>query len=201
MSRRQNEPEDLSGRLFGRLTALSLYATSPTRWTCSCSCGAITVAYAGNLKRGKTKSCGCGQHIGHRRTHGLVGSPEYKTWQGIKRRCLNPNESGYAYYSRVGICDRWRDSFEAFLADMGKKPSSRHSIDRIDNERGYEPGNCRWATSKQQARNRRCVKLSESAASDIRASIAQGERQSDVAKRHGISPRLVKFIIDGEAWS
>jgi len=83
--------------------------------------------------------------------------PEYRPWCAIKTRCLNPNDRSYPAYGGRGItiCDRWQDSFENFLADMGPRPTVLHSIDRIDNDRGYEPGNCRWATSRDQARNTR----------------------------------------------
>ncbi len=82
---------------------------------------------------------------------------EYRVWSGAKARCFNPGNIGYRYYGGRGItmCDRWRDSFEAFFADMGPRPSMAHTLDRINNAGNYEPGNCRWATWLQQAANRR----------------------------------------------
>jgi hypothetical protein len=101
------------------------------------------------------------------RTHGdTAGSgptPEYRTWQNIIKRCTDPTDKSWLRYGGAGIriCDKWRNSYETFLADMGRRPSSNHSIDRIENARGYEPGNCRWATSKEQRLNQRRIVLIE----------------------------------------
>lgn len=96
---------------------------------------------------------------GHARRSGA--SPEWKTWVGIIKRCTDPSEKCYPRYGGAGVtvCDEWLSSFTTFFAHIGTKPSSKHSIDRIDNNRGYEPGNVRWATATEQNRNRRNVKL------------------------------------------
>lgn len=93
--------------------------------------------------------------------HGLTGAPEYGHWRAMIRRCHERTHSDWAKWGGRGItvCDRWRASFLCFLEDMGPRPSAKHSVDRIDNGRGYEPGNCRWATAFEQAGNRRNARL------------------------------------------
>lgn len=123
-------------------------------WDCICKCGARTIKYAGHIRAGQAKSCGCVK--GANRTHSMSGTPEYKAWDNARSRCYREKDKKYPLYGGRGItmCDRWRNSFAAFLEDMGRKPSPLHSLDRKDSNGLYEPGNCRWATDKEQNNNR-----------------------------------------------
>jgi len=157
---------DLAGRTFGRLTVIKRAKVSGARnamWLCHCECGQTTIAAAANIGR-TTFSCGClaketaaellrGNH--HTQTHGRTGTPEYTAWSRMKLRCYDPNNPKYYRYGARGIavCERWRESFENFYADMGPRPSSKHSLGRKNNDGPYSPQNCRWETPYQQLRN------------------------------------------------
>lgn len=142
-----------------------------TRWLCKCDCGSEKVVSKQNLTQGQVKSCGClhRESVGCRsKRHGESHHDgkhdrtlEYMAWGGMKSRCYNTKALQYPRYGGRGIsiCETWLHSFEAFLADMGRRPSSRHSLDRIDVNGNYEPANCRWATAKEQARNVRSNRL------------------------------------------
>jgi hypothetical protein len=151
----------LNGTRFGRLVVVSDDGgpvNDKRLCVCACDCGAEKRVSYRSLKRGATGSCGClGREIASKRSrkHGLTGTPEYRCWHAMIARCRDPHAAGFEHYGGRGIrvCDQWQ-SFEGFLADMGPRPTLNHSIDRIDGTRGYEPGNCRWATTSEQARNR-----------------------------------------------
>ncbi len=151
--------KDMTGRRFGSLIVESRAPEKrPTRWICRCDCGGVKIAEGGALRRGKNTTCGgCGPaRGGSPRAHGKIGTRTYTIWKRMKERCSNPNHDSYRKYGGRGIavCQRWAKSFVDFLSDMGEAPRNC-SIDRIDTLGNYEPGNCRWATSKEQSRNAR----------------------------------------------
>lgn len=151
---------DLSGLRFGCLTVVNR-DTRPGRkpyWACECDCGNQKAIRGDHLRSGRTLSCGCvSTRLRKRRMtkHGRYKSPEYVSWSSMIQRCNNPASSSYHRYGGRGItvCERWI-TFDNFLKDMGKRPSPKHSLDRIQNNLGYFPGNCRWATHLEQCRNR-----------------------------------------------
>lgn len=154
-------PLDLANKKFGRLLAISSrYDGKRRMWKCLCDCGNECEIDASKLNTGHTKSCGC-LHKESISTHGSTNSPEHAAWLAMKSRCNCNSNRGYKYYGGRGIkvCEKWSQSFEAFLSDMGQKPSASHSIERIDVNGNYEPSNCVWADIETQKRNRRNTNL------------------------------------------
>lgn len=191
--------QDLTGQVFGQLMVLERVPNVgiATMWRCRCSCGVEVTIRARSLRVGDTRSCGCllrsvAEDKARRlfTKHGGSASPEYKVWKLMKDRCLNAKNRQYKDYGGRGITvfGPWRDSFESFLADVGPRPSARFTIERIDNNKNYEPGNVRWATRLEQNRNKR----------NTRKVFFKGEQVPlmTLAERFGLPPHTLRDRLD-----
>ena len=150
---------DLSGQRFGKLTVIRRVPGGA--WMCKCDCDRICHPSTNNLRTGNSTSCGCLREAAIR-THGMTNSPEYRSWKAMWSRCRRPHDNSFHNYGGRGItvADEWR-SFEVFLRDMGRKPARGYDLDRIDNEKGYGPGNCRWLPRRANLNNRRSNRVIE----------------------------------------
>ncbi len=169
----------LLGKRFGRLVVIDY---DEKIRICRCDCGKIHHVHVANLKA--TQSCGC--YAREQATkHGQHNSPEYRTWIGMKGRCHNPNHPSFKHYGARGlaVCTEWRNSFETFIQDVGPRPSPKHSVDRVDNQKGYVPGNVRWATQREQMNNTR---------SNVKIEIDNETRTiSQWARKSGVNRSLI----------
>lgn len=195
-NRRLIKADSINGKKFGRLTAICRAAVNSFggyRWLCQCSCGKVVSIDRGNLAGGQSTSCGCfrSEAISKRRTsHGEtrrnIVSVEYTAWIKMHGRCYNSGDPKFYCYGARGIkvCRRWKNRFENFLADMGRRPSSKHSVNRKNNNGPYSPKNCEWATAKQQSRNKTTTRWLRFKGKKI--------SMSDAAEKFGISYYTLK---------
>ncbi len=190
---------DLTGHKYNKLTVISRdtsVISGKPRWVCQCDCGKTKSVLGSSLRNGSVKSCGCLlTELGLSRRQyekPLEQFPEYHSWRSMRRRCYDENATGYSNYGGRGIRvdKRWLNSFDNFYNDMGPRPSPEHSLDRENNDRNYEPGNCRWATPEEQSNNKRNCTYYE----------IDGERLTlpAIARRHGLNySRLYWYISRG----
>jgi hypothetical protein len=162
---------DIAGQRFGRLTVVSVSHTNTDNkvcWNCVCDCGVNKVINGRSLRSGNTHSCGCiaRAQLGDRaRTHGGCSggkkTPEYHIWRAIISRCCYPNNKNYHQYGGRGIkiCDEWHTDFLSFIESVGKRPDKSFWLDRLKNDKGYEPGNCKWVTIEDQQNNKRTNRI------------------------------------------
>jgi hypothetical protein len=193
---------NLEGKRFGALVVVSAHpgVGGQLKWLCKCDCGTEKLIRADHLKAGKILSCGCQTGARISAAKAPLGahhaSPAYGCWIAMRARCHSPESTAYPQYGARGVtvCDRWRDDFKTFLADMGERPSMGHSLDRYPNRTGnYEPGNVRWATFTEQARNK----------DSNRTLTYNGESHSIVewSEIVGVSATLIQARLDRLGWS
>ena len=184
------------GQHFGRWTVISLAEKDHNGticYNCLCECGTNKIVRKDGLKGGRSQSCGCLEKDIKRdmkTTHNLSRTKIYQTWQSMKDRCSNPHHLAYKYYGGRGItvCERWKNSFVDFLEDVGDKPSPKHSIDRIDNNGNYEPGNVKWSTRTEQQNNSRSSVFITF--NDISDTISGWARRTGIS-RNAINGRII----------
>lgn len=197
------------GLKVGKLTVVAVGDITKRRaqkLVCRCECGTERQTEAYKIATGRVHSCGC-VRPGMRKDRPFVGTSEHNSWRAMRNRCNQPSHEHYKYYGGRGIkvCERW-DSFENFLADMGERPKGR-TLDRVDTNGNYEPGNCRWATPTEQVRNQRpktpCGafrKLRENEVREIKILLSHGVSMARLAAKFGVSAKAIYSIKTLKSW-
>ena len=187
---------DRTGEVYGRLTVIRYLGKVPGKvknyWECSCSCGTKVQITTSNLATGHTQSCGCllKETLENRRIYEKEHADEYAIWRGIKQRTGNKSGKNLQWYSNISLCDEWKESFHTFLEYVGKRPSKAHSIERLDVQKGYAPGNCVWATPKIQANNRKTNHILEYAGRAL--TVAQWSDEVGISQ-HTLNARIRRY--------
>lgn len=208
----QRYSEDWIGKKFGKLTVLGKHSIDnrrKTRIKCLCDCNKICVVEISCLNSGHTQSCGCLHHewvMDYNTTHGMTNNRFYNTWKNIKNRCLNEDDVQYHSYGERGIQihPEWIDTpnnFIDYISQLENSNKSNYSLDRINNNGNYEPGNLRWATSSTQGRNRRTTKLDINKVKKIKDLISSGEMlDKDIAELFNVSKTSINNIRHKKTW-
>jgi hypothetical protein len=204
----RNRTVDLVGQRFGRLVVVKRAGTlRGAQWKCRCDCGVTVLACSGDLRKGRPRSCGClitkpstpPQTWSH--FSGTIASPEYVSWQAMRARCADTNHPRYGGRG-ISVYRAWIDNFDAFFEHVGPRPSPDHSLDRINNDGDYEPGNVRWATRKEQAANRSTTKVDAWDKKFMSLWFRRGYNTKDVAKAfrigRGYASKLKRQLLGGE---
>lgn len=200
----------LVGLRFSRLTVIeeTERKNAGRRYICKCDCGVVKEVDGTAMTHGGTQSCGClarertaQRSIRHGHASPYTRTPTYRSWEAMIRRVTNPRAANWAEYGGRGIsvCDHWK-SFENFLEDMGERPDGT-TIDRINPNGDYEPGNCRWASAAIQSRNTRATKITMEDAEAIRDAVACGFTQKSQCSKYGLSPGTVSEIVSRKMWA
>lgn len=202
---------NLIGKTFGFLTVIrkSEHTNKYRRtfWVCKCICGKEHTVVHGNLMSGSTKSCGCKTKELHNQKivkHGMSYTVEYTAWWMMQSRCYNKKDIGYKHYGAKGITvhEEWRGpgGFEKWFNHIGPRPGAYYSQDRVDNTKGYEPGNVKWSTTLEQNRNHGRVKLSAEKAKEIRRLYATGITQKELGNLYNVCFQTISDIIRNKIW-
>ena len=200
----------LIGQKFNRLTVIKLLGkkSGHNNYLCQCNCGNFTEALPTNFKSGKVKSCGCLRKEGSNLKHGLKKHYLYSKWTDIKSRCYSETNKNYKNYGNRGIkiFPQWKDNFKLFydwiIENLGNRSSKLYSLDRINNDGNYEPGNLRWATKSEQSQNSRIAKIDSQMAKNIyNLYLTDNKSISEISELLNCSYSIVKHIVDGRTWN